>query len=118
MSLSNKTFLMYIEVKLYYGQNRLIKRVIMPNEIEEVVAYNSEIGEVGCIDINNAALMEKILQRLDNPINEQSKVKLVRDTRTPQEILSAMSETMRINEESGFIVKVPGGYKMNWADGK
>ena len=66
---------MYIEVKLYYGQNRLIKRVIMPNEIEEVVAYNSETGAVGCSDINNAALMKKYYRGLIIKHNPSQKPK-------------------------------------------
>ncbi|AIF53534.1 hypothetical protein [Pelosinus sp. UFO1] len=93
------------KIELYYGQNRLIKRVTMPNGIEEIVAYNSETGEVGCIDINNTTLIEKILKGLDDPINQMSKIKPITDTRKPHEILSSMKEARCSNEENKFIAK-------------
>ncbi|GMA99148.1 hypothetical protein [Pelosinus sp. IPA-1] len=105
-----------IKIELFYGQNRLIKRVILPDGIEKVVAYNSETGEVGCVDINNTALIESILKGLDEPINQISKIKPVLETRKPHEILSSMRDAIRANEESRFIANVPGGYKMGMVE--
>lgn len=44
------------------------------------------------------------------------KIKPIPDTRKPHEVLSAMKETRRINEEIGFIEKglIKYVYKENW----
>ena len=94
-----------IEIQPFYGESRLIKKLILNNEQEKIIGYNSGTGDIEEIDTNNTDKLKKILLGLDEPINQMSKIKPIPGTRKPNEILSAMKEARSINKESRFIEK-------------
>lgn len=87
-----------IRVELFHRESRLIKKITLEDRTMEVIGYNSKIGEVEKIDVNNADQLMEILTELDTPLNQMSKVK--RDTRTLEEKLTAMSRKLRIEVKS------------------
>lgn len=64
-----------IEIKPFYGDSRLIKKVTLLSGKEEVIGYNSVTGEVEEIDISNTDNLRKVLAGIDEPINQMSKNK-------------------------------------------